>query len=251
MIRRAILLSLACVMAFVGGNLRSEEAAAPATSDDAVVAVEAQQAVEATMLAEDLERLDRVSRSRAGVEESLDALYRAQRSALRDANAEAVPRIERLTLEIERNEAERTQLVAGERRLVERIREGRRRIELLEQQLQALHAREREEAGPLSGSWSLVLLPVEQRGTFELVQTGTLLSGTYRLDGGWTGSLQGTLVNRKVYLVRIDSKLGRSMEFEGYLSSDGKQIRGSWLNYELAGGEGSTGQWSARKRSAP
>lgn len=251
MIRRAILLSLACVMASVGGSLRSEDTPAPAAGDDAVVAVETQQAVEATMLAEDFERLDRVSRLRAGLEESLDALYRAQRSALRDATAEAVPRIERLTLEIERNEAERTQLVAGERRLVERIREGRRRVELLEGQLQALRAREREEAGPLSGRWTLVLLPMEQRGTFELVQTGTLLSGTYRLDGGWTGSLQGTLVNRKVYLVRIDSKLGRSMEFEGYLSSDGQQIRGSWLNYELAGGEGSTGQWSARKRSAP
>ena len=93
-----------------------------------------------------------------------------------------------------------------------------------------------------------MVMPLNQRGTFSLRQGGTLVSGTYRLGGGWTGSLQGTLVNRKVYLVRIDSKLGKSMELEGFLSSDGKTIRGSWLSYELAGSEGSTGQWSATRR---
>ncbi|HXV75742.1 MAG TPA: hypothetical protein VD788_05430, partial [Candidatus Polarisedimenticolaceae bacterium] len=61
-------------------------------------------------------------------------------------------------------------------------------------------------------------------------------------------SLQGTLVKRKVYLVRIDSELGKSMELEGFLSTDGSTIKGSWLNFELAGAEGSTGQWSATKR---
>ena len=59
---------------------------------------------------------------------------------------------------------------------------------------------------------------------------------------------KGGLVNRKVYLVRIDSKLGKSMELEGYLSADGKRIRGTWLNFELAGREGATGQWSATRR---
>jgi hypothetical protein len=40
------------------------------------------------------------------------------------------------------------------------------------------------------------------------------------------------------------------MEFEGYLSGDGVQIRGSWLSYELADGEGANGDWSARRRAA-
>jgi hypothetical protein len=79
---------------------------------------------------------------------------------------------------------------------------------------------------------------------------GTLVSGTYELDGGWSGSLQGTLVDRKVFLVRIDSKLGRMMELEGFLAAEGDRVRGTWLNYELAGGEGSTGHWSATKRAA-
>jgi hypothetical protein len=92
-------------------------------------------------------------------------------------------------------------------------------------------------------------MPSGQRGNFQLNQSGTLVTGTYRLDGGWDGSVQGTLVKRKVYLVRIDSQLGRSMELEGTLSGDGEQIRGSWLRYELAGTEGGSGQWSARKRA--
>ena len=87
----------------------------------------------------------------------------------------------------------------------------------------------------------------EQNGAFNLIQTGTLISGTYRLAGGWSGSLQGTLVNRKVYLVRIDSKLGRSMEFEGALSPDGETIRGVWLNYDLGSAGGAEGQWSATR----
>jgi hypothetical protein len=91
-------------------------------------------------------------------------------------------------------------------------------------------------------------MPAEHRGTFDLKQTGTLVTGVYRMEGGFDGSVEGTLINRKVFLVRIDSQLGKSMELEGSLTSDGKQIRGSWLRYELAGGKGGSGQWSARKR---
>jgi len=91
-------------------------------------------------------------------------------------------------------------------------------------------------------------MPLQQRGTFSLRQSGTLVSGTYELAGGWTGSVQGTLVKRKVFLVRIDSELGKSMELEGFLSIDGSKIKGTWLNYALSGGEGSTGEWSATKR---
>jgi hypothetical protein len=135
-----------------------------------------------------------------------------------------------------------------ERVLVDRIRDRLRRVALLEQQLLELQDREGQAAGALSGVWDLVLLPINQRGSCVLRQVGTLVNGTYRFDGGFTGSLQGTLVNRKVFLVRIDSKLGRSMELEGHLATDGTRITGSWLNYELAGGDGATGQWTAVRR---
>jgi len=91
------------------------------------------------------------------------------------------------------------------------------------------------------------LLPAQQQGIFTLTQTGTLVNGTYTLEGGWEGSLQGTLINRKIFLVRIDSRKGRMMELEGYLAADEISIRGTWLSYEVLGGDGSRGQWSADK----
>jgi hypothetical protein len=153
-----------------------------------------------------------------------------------------------LMAQVEQARSEQAEQFEAERTLLERIRERNRKIALLTERLALLQDREEEEVGALTGVWDLTLMPLEQRGACRLYQAGTLVNGTYRLDGGWTGSLQGTLVNRKVYLVRIDAKLGRSMELEGFLSSDGQRIRGTWLSYELAGSERATGQWSAQKR---
>ena len=100
----------------------------------------------------------------------------------------------------------------------------------------------------MTGVWDVVLLPKEQRGTFDLSQTGAIVTGTYRLSGGFSGSLRGTLVRTKLYLERIDSQLGRSMELEGRLSTDQQKILGTWLSYELADGYGSNGHWSATRR---
>jgi hypothetical protein len=145
-------------------------------------------------------------------------------------------------------EGQRAELMDEATALIGKIRDRRRRSNLLMEKLNELQGLNAEVAGALSGTWDLVLLPLEQRGVVTLQQNGTLVSGTYQLDGGWTGSLQGTLVNRKVFLVRIDSQLGRMMEMEGFLAGDGDRIRGTWLNYELAGLEGSTGHWSATKQ---
>ncbi len=213
---------------------------------EAAVAVAADLEIDQVLLAEDLARYEELTRKRARALDRLGALY----SSLDDAVRGGEERADLLMQEVERAEAERDELLNSERRLVDGIRERRRRIQLLRERLEVLGAVTQETRGALTGRWDLVLLPLEQRGSFDIRQTGTILSGTYQLEGGWTGSLQGTLVNRKVCLVRIDSKLGRSMEFEGYLAGDGRRIRGSWVSYELAAGEGSTGQWSAQKRSA-
>ena len=93
--------------------------------------------------------------------------------------------------------------------------------------------------------------PSNQRGVFRISQTGTVVTGTYELEGGWTGSLQGTLVGRKVRVIRIDSKLGRYMELEGFLSPDGQQLRGTWLSYDQSGGQPPHGNWSAKRGTPP
>jgi hypothetical protein len=206
--------------------------------------------IERAMLEQSRARHEALTRRRGDLLEEIALL----RGALDDAVGErASPdhrRIQQLAEQLERIESERAGLALTERLIVDRVAQHLERLVLFEEQLEALEAREERVEGRLTGTWDLVLLPIEQRGTAVLDQSGALVSGTYQFEGGFNGSLQGTLVNRKVFLVRIDSRLGKSMELEGYLSSDGKRIRGSWLNYELAGGEGATGQWTAERRAA-
>jgi hypothetical protein len=220
----------------------------PVTEENAVVVlVAADLEAEIGLLAEDLRRYERLARSRDRLAGRLSELYRALDVAVTGELESQRDTTEQLMRQVERAEAERGSALVEERLLVERIVERRRTIELLEARLELLEGLKARVEGVLTGTWQVTLLPIEQRGQFRLRQMGTLVSGTYTLSGGQTGSLQGTLVSRKVYLVRIDSKLGRSMEFEGFLSSDGKQIRGSWMSYELADARSSTGEWAATK----
>lgn len=228
------------------GTVAQEQLPVPDGGPAAAVAAEIE--VERSLLAEDLDRYDRLVRKRDLLASRLAEIYRTLDAAVRSGVGATPEQVDALLEQLGRTEAERGGLLASEVTLVEHIRDRRRRIVLLLEQMELLEGRDRHEAGALTGTWDVVLMPLEQHGLFVLRQAGTLVSGTYELDGGWTGSLQGTLVNRKVFLVRIDSKLGRMMELEGFLSADGRQIRGTWLSYEAAGGEGSTGQWSAQKR---
>jgi hypothetical protein len=227
-------------------------AAGRTSAPGAAEAVSAILDVERTLLKEDLGRYEKIAADRAQSAAHLAELYAALDAAVRREDDGAPAAIEDLRARLEEAERDRADFLTSERGLVERIRERMHRMDLLEGQLATLQARATEAAGPLAGSWDVVLLPANQRGTFVLAQTGTLVGGTYALDGGWTGSLQGTLVNRKVFLERIDSKLGRAGEFEGFLSPDGTQIRGTWIRYDLSGEGTASGQWSAvRRRDAP
>ena len=214
----------------------------------AAVALAADLDVEKTLLSEALVRYQSLSDRRGRLLSRLAELYSELDRVVQAVGAVTSLSVEAVLLQVDAAEGERSRMQATERALIESIIKSARRVDLLHEQLAELGGKEDPEVGALSGSWEVVFLPLEHRGTFNLRQSGALVSGTYRLDGGWSGSLQGTLVNRKVYLVRIDSKLGKSMELEGVLSSDGEKIRGTWLNYELAGGDGSNGQWAATKQ---
>ena len=109
-------------------------------------------------------------------------------------------------------------------------------------------ARRTEGAGALTGRWDLTVHP-GLSGTAYLVQQGTLISGTYELSGGWTGSLRGTLVANKIRLERIDSQLGFAAIFYGEvnLGADPDVIQGRWEATQLATGMPSAGGWRASR----
>jgi len=110
-------------------------------------------------------------------------------------------------------------------------------------------ASQSEQVGVLTGRWDLSVQP-GLKGTTYLVQQGTLVSGTYELSGGWTGSFRGTLVGNKIRLERIDSQLGFAAIFYGEvnLTADPDAIQGRWEATQLATGLPSAGGWSATRQ---
>lgn len=214
-------------------------------------ALDATMEVERALLAEDVQRYIDLKPERQELLQNLRELYNSMDNALQSASGASVSEIEEVMVQILELENQRSRLLDDQERILERVAERLRKIDLLNERINSVRDRAQEEAGALAGEWRVTLMPVNQGGMFHLEQTGTVINGTYRLQGGWTGSLQGTLVSRKVYLVRIDSKLGRSMEFEGVLSADGNTIRGTWINYDLAAEGGSQGQWSATRSEGP
>lgn len=151
--------------------------------------------------------------------------------------------------EIAEAESRRSAAIERCREVLGRIFAAQERVTGLEKKLTSLRGGEQRLAKEnVSGSWQVLYLPGNNRGVFALRQSGTILQGVYQLDGGWKGSLQGTFIDGKVYLQRIDSKLGRSSELDGYLSADGGSIRGTWRNYNLTDGATSAGSWTASRQ---
>ena len=222
-------------------------AAESSRAPDAVDAFIAIIDVERTLLDEDMLRHQRLAQQRALTFSRLQELYVALDAAIQRKDSATM---ETLVFQVEATERERAEQIGFERLVAERIRDRLRRIVVLEERLEGLDVTVETTVGPLHGRWDVSMLPVSQKGVFDLKQEGTIVSGTYRLEGGWTGSLTGTLVERKVHLVRIDSKLGRSMEFEGFLASDGDTIRGTWQSYDLSTDMQPSGQWSAVRRDS-
>ncbi|MBW2522745.1 MAG: hypothetical protein JRI23_01155 [Deltaproteobacteria bacterium] len=105
------------------------------------------------------------------------------------------------------------------------------------------------EEDPLSGTWRVVMEPGGQEGLMYLQLDGTLVQGTYRLSGEWSGSLRGTLVSGKVRLERIDSQVGYAATLYGKLATRAGEPRleGTWEATQLSSGLPSGGSWIAER----
>ena len=136
---------------------------------------------------------------------------------------------------------------------VQRLRgsllKGAARIAATRAELELVLGRGRGVRDPLSGTWTMVWEPGGQKGLLHLILDGTLVQGTYQMEGGWTGSMRGSLVNRRVRLERIDAQLGFAAIFYGDLQLDGDVPRmvGKWEATQLASGLPSAGAWVAER----
>ncbi len=229
-------------VALIAGDLLPAELPAQQSLTNALL-------VEREMLQEDVAKHAVAATARNAMGQRVTDLHRALDEVVAAPAVQgAAERLERLLSQIDVAEGDRDAAFDAERLLLERILERERRIGALERRLAELRSRdERHVVGEVTGTWSLTLMPIDQRGRCRLTQDGTLVRGTYELDGGFSGSLQGTFVNRTLVLQRIDSRLGKSMELRGALAPDAQRMRGTWLNFELAGSVGGSGHWVAER----
>jgi len=153
-----------------------------------------------------------------------------------------------LALQIDSAEREEAATIETLRRVREQIADSRERMRFIQDRLASLQRRPTEEPEGLSGSWDVVYAPSNDRALFSLRQSGAIIEGEYQQDGGYRGSLQGTLINNKLVLHRIDSKLGAIADLEGQVSVDQKSIKGTWLSRLIGDGSDSTGAWTGKKR---
>ena len=244
---RSWLPAAACLAAFAAPAL-AQDLKRPEEQLAAIYALRIQLEIEQIQLDGDLQRYAAVAPAREEarakvrrLSEELDDMVQGQ--------AEATPEeIQNREAEVARAEKDLEVIASEARELRGRIRSSHDRIALLQDRLGRLRKALPSDNESLTGSWDITYLPSGDKGVFTLRQSGTLLVGEYVLEGGWRGSLQGTIVNAKILLHRIDSKLGHSQNLEGSLSPEGRTIRGNWQNFILSGGQPSAGNWVAQKR---
>ena len=178
------------------------------------------------------------------LESAVNELATASRAAAdfagrSDASAEEMLRREDA---VSAAEGEVRTLLDRRRLVVERIVERRRNVVLLDAELRG-KSRPAGAADLLSGRWNVTMDPGEQRGVFRLALDGTIVSGDYTLEGGFTGSLRGTLVGDRLRVERVDSQLGFVGIFYGRLARDGSSVAGTWESTTFGVGAAGQGKW--------
>ena len=229
-------------------GFRAQDLKRPEEQLAAIYSLKVQLEIEQRRLDEALQRHSEQARARDDARGRLQRLY-DDLDAMVEGRAEGEPAlILAREQDIQKTEQEVEALSGETRRIREAIRDAHARIELLGDRIGRLRRTLPSDTESLTGSWDVHYLPSGDKGVFMLRQSGTLLAGEYTLEGGWKGSLQGTFVDGKVLLHRIDSKLGRSSDLEGTLAPDGRTLRGNWQSFILSGGQPTNGSWIARKR---
>src|SRR5215471_9586230 len=154
--------------------------AAAIGADAASDAARAELSRERRLLASDVSRLSDVSRRLDTALSDLSAANRAAADAA--ARADSPEDIVRREDAVSAAEQQVRSLLDRRRPIADRIADRRRRIAMLEAESQGA-----KPEGVLTGRWSVLVQPGDQRGVFRLNLQGTIVSGEYRLEGGFDG----------------------------------------------------------------
>ena len=224
----------------------------PEATLSALIGLQIDRGIDEEALTADLGSLARWRARRDEAVQRLRGLYERLDAAFNPADDEA-PAAESVTPEdLDRQVLDQESLLVG---IGHEGRELRRRITAHRERLAALDEAEAElvallpdDADSVTGVWDARLAPTGETGVLSLYQNGTLLSGEYLLSGGWRGSIEGTLVDGRVHMERIDARKGRFATLSGSVDPEGHTMRGTWRERDLTAGRPVEGSWIAEKR---
>jgi hypothetical protein len=126
---------------------------------------------------------------------------------------------------------------------IQRLEDRLRRIGFLEGEA----GRPGTPADPISGTWRVTVQPQNQAGTWTFTLNGTLVSGSYKMDGGAAGSFRGTYSDNRLRLERVDASRGFDSVFLGTVDPATGLLSGTWTAQDLASGQPAQGTWSAAR----
>lgn len=238
----------ATLLALAGTGAAAQDLKRPEEQLAALYALRVQLEVEQKRLDDDLLKHQRTAEQRETARGRLRQLYHELDEMVAGTTQSTPEEIDLRETAVGRAEMELEALTLAARDLRLRIRDSQQRIALLQDRAGRLRKTLPSDTEMLTGTWDVTYLPANDKGSFTLRQSGTIVAGEYSLEGGWRGSMQGTFVNGKILLHRIDSKLGHSQDLEGAIDSNGKTLRGRWQNFILSGGQATSGDWVAQKR---
>ncbi|HZN02835.1 MAG TPA: hypothetical protein VFD06_04540 [Candidatus Polarisedimenticolia bacterium] len=246
--RRIVAAVFAALLAAAGPGAAAQDLKRPEEQLAALYALRVQLEVEQKRLDDDLLKHQRTAEQRESARGRLRQLYDELDDIVEGKTQSTPEELDQREAAVGRAEQELAALTLAARDLRIRIRDAQERIALLQDRAGRLRRTLPSDNETLTGTWDVTYLPSNDKGSFTLRQSGTIVAGEYVLEGGWRGSMQGTFVNGKILLHRIDSKLGHSQDLEGSIAPDGKTLRGRWQNFILSGGQATSGDWVAQKR---
>ena len=129
---------------------------------------------------------------------------------------------------------------------IQRLEDRLRRIGFLEGEA----GRPGTPTDPVSGTWQVTVRPQNQTGTWELTLNGTLVTGSYRMNGGAAGSFRGTYTDNRLRLERVDATRGFDSVYLGSVDPATGRMSGTWTAQDLASGQPAQGDWSAVRSGA-
>ena len=121
---------------------------------------------------------------------------------------------------------------------LDRLEERLRRIALLETDT---GAPVRTDA--LTGRWRVTIQPQNLTAVFDLRLDGTVVGGSYQVNGSTAGSFRGNLADGRLRMQRLDAQGGFDSTWEGIVSNG--HITGTWTTNELVTGQPNRGEWTA------